>query len=201
MMKKMTLVVLSLLLTAMTWAQNATKILDQTAAKLKAAGDVKIGFTLEVEGGSSTGYIKLQGQKFVLNMGGSIIWFDSKTMWTYLKNNDEVNVTEPSAAEVAKMNPYAFLSFYKNGYAAKMGGGTSKAYEVVLTGNSNSPFKEVIVRINKSSYIPTSIRMTSAKGAQTYIRCNSFLKNQKYKSSTFQFNQKNYPNAELIDLR
>ena len=200
-MKKIALILMGLMLTLLAESQDATKILDKTAATMKAAGNVKIGFTLEVEGGSSTGYIKLQGQKFVLNMGGSITWFDGKTMWTYLKNNDEVNVTSPSASEVAKMNPYSFLTFYKKGYTAKMGGSTAKEHEVVLTGGAGSPYKKVVVRVNKSTNTPTSIKLTSSKDVLTTIKCNSFLKNQKYKVSTFQFNKKNYPNAEIIDLR
>ena len=183
------------------YAQNATKILDQSAATLRAAGNVKIGFTLEAEGGASTGYIKLQRQKFVINMGGSITWFDGKTMWTYVKANEEVNVSNPSADAVAKMNPYAFLSFYKKGYTAKMGKSSAKENEVVLTGKQGSPFKKVVVRINKSTKYPSVITMTSSKGAVTTIRCNSFLKNQKYTTATFQFNKKNYPNVEVVDLR
>ena len=200
-MKKMVFTLMAMVLAVMVQAQDATKILDESAATLKAAGNVKIGFAIEVEGGSSNGYIKLQGQKFVINMGGAISWFDGKTMWTYVKDNDEVNVTEPTAAEVAKMNPYSFLSFYKNGYTAKMGTGTAKAHEVVLTGVEGSSFQKVVVRVNKSTHYPTSVRMTSTKGVETYIRCNSLQKNQKYKSSTFQFNKKDYPHVDVIDLR
>lgn len=183
------------------YAQTATQLLDQSATALKAAGNVKIGFTFDAGGGSSTGYIKLQRQKFVINMGGTITWFDGKTMWTYVKANDEVNVTTPTPEAVAKMNPYAFLSFYKKGYTAQMGKSTAKEHEVVLTGKNGSPFKKVVVRINKSTKYPSVITMTSSKDAVTTIRCNSFLKNQKYKDSTFQFNKKNYPNVEVVDLR
>ncbi|MBO7557841.1 MAG: outer-membrane lipoprotein carrier protein LolA [Bacteroidaceae bacterium] len=200
-MKKITLLLMMLVVTVALYAQNATNILDNSAATMRAAGNVKIGFTLEADGGASTGYIKLQRQKFVINMGGTITWFDGKTMWTYVKANDEVNVTTPSPDAVAKMNPYAFLSFYKKGYTAKLGKSTAKEHEVVLTGKNGSPFKKVVVRINKSSKYPTVITMTSSKDAVTTIRCNSFLKNQKYKDSTFQFNKKNYPKAEVIDLR
>lgn len=201
MMKKITLTLMVLVWTLMSYAQTATQLLDRSAATLRAAGNVKIGLTMEVEGGSSTGYIKLQRQKFVINMGGSITWFDGKTMWTYVQANDEVNVTTPSADAVAKMNPYAFLSFYKKGYTAKMGKSTAKEHEVILTGKQGSPYKKVVVRINKSTRYPSVITMTSSKDAVTTIRCNSFLKNQKYKDSTFQFNKKNYPNAEIVDLR
>jgi outer membrane lipoprotein-sorting protein len=200
-MKKFLLIGMMMVAAVVMYAQNATKILDQSAATLRAAGNVKIGFTLEAEGGASTGYIKLQRQKFVINMGGSITWFDGKTMWTYVKANEEVNVSNPSADAVAKMNPYAFLSFYKKGYTAKMGKNSAKENEVVLTGKQGSPFKKVVVRINKSTKYPSVITMTSSKGAVTTIRCNSFLKNQKYTTATFQFNKKNYPNVEVVDLR
>lgn len=200
-MKKIIVTWMVLVLAMMSYAQNATQLLDKSAATLRAAGNVKIGFTLEAEGGSSTGYIKLQKQKFVINMGGTITWFDGKTTWTYVKANDEVNVTNPSADAVAKMNPYAFLSFYKKGYTAKMGKSTTKEHEVLLTGKSGSPFKKVVVRLNKSTKYPTVITMTSSKGDVTTIRCNSFLKNQKYTNATFQFNKKNYPNVEVVDLR
>ena len=200
-MKKIVFVLVSLFVALFAEAQNATQLLDRSASALRSAGNVKIGFTMEVDGGASTGYIKLQRQKFVINMGGSITWFDGKTMWTYIKANEEVNVTTPSADAVAKMNPYAFLSFYKKGYTAKMGKSTAKEHEVVLTGKSGSPFKKVVLRINKSTRYPSVITMTSSKDAVTTIRCNSFLKNQKYSVSTFQFNKKNYPNVEVIDLR
>lgn len=200
-MRRIFLIWTALLVAVMLHAQNATSVLDKSAATLRAAGNVKIGFTMELEGGTSTGYIKLQRQKFVVNVGGSITWFDGKTMWTYVKANEEVNVTNPSADAVAKMNPYAFLSFYKKGYTVKMGKGTAKEHEVLLTGKSGSPYTNVVVRINKSTQYPTFIKMTSSKGAVTTIRCNSFLKNQKYKDSTFQFNKKNYPDAEIVDLR
>lgn len=182
-------------------AQNATQLLDKSAATLKAAGNVKIAFAVTAGGATESGYIKLQRQKFVLNMGGVITWFDGKTMWTYVKANDEVNISTPSADAVAKMNPYAFLSFYKKGYTAKMGKGTAKEHEVVLTGKEGAPYKRVVVRINKTTQYPTRITMTTTKDATTSIQCNSILKNQKYTDATFRFNKKNYPNAEVIDLR
>lgn len=201
MMKRILLAIVCLLTLCSVKAQDATKVLDKTATTLRAAGNVKIGFTLEANGASTVGYIKLQNQKFVLNVGGTITWFDGKTMWTYVKANEEVNVTTPSADAVAKMNPYAFLSFYKKGYTAKMGKGTAKEHEVILTGKSGSPYKRVVVCINKSTKYPTSITMTTSKDVTTKILCNSFLKDQKYKEATFRFNEKNYPDVEVIDLR
>ncbi len=198
---KYVLTVLMLLIANTLFAQDATKILDKTSSTLKSAGNVKIGFTMTADGNTANGYIKLQSRKFVVNMGGTITWFDGTTMWNYVKKNEEVNVTTPSQDEVAKMNPYAFLTFYKNGYTATMGNSTSKEYEVKLIGQSSSAFSSVVIKVDKNTYEPTYIRMNSTKGNTTEIRCNSFLKNQKYTEATFKFNKKNYPNVEVVDLR
>lgn len=182
-------------------AQDATRILDKSAAALKAAGSMKIDFVLDVGGGENSGYIKLQGRKFVWNMGGSTVWFDGKTMWTYVKSNDEVNVTTPSANAVAKMNPYSFLSFYKDGYTTQMGKSSAKEHEVVLTGKKAGAYKRVVLRIDKHTDLPSSITMVTQKDETTRIRCKSIAKNQKYNESTFRFNSKYYPTAEVVDLR
>lgn len=186
---------------SMLFAQNATQILDKVSATLNASGNVKVGFSLDVDGNSGTGYIKLQGKKFIVNMGGSITWFDGKTMWTYVKENEEVNVTNPTAAQVAKMNPYAFVSFYKKGYKASIGKSTASVHEVILTGQDGSAYSSVVLEINKKTNLPQTIMLASAKGGSIKINCNSFLKNQKYTDATFRFNKKNYPKADVIDLR
>ena len=89
-MRRYTILLLALLSTILPLhAQTATDILDQSAAALKAAGDARIDFTANMDGSSGKGYIKLQGKKFVLNLGGMITWFDGKTMWSYVVKNEE----------------------------------------------------------------------------------------------------------------
>lgn len=183
-------------------AQDATKILDKTSAAIKSAGSSKIGFSVKSDGEAMTGYIKLQGQKFVMNAAGQIVWFDGTTMWNYVKKNEEVNVTTPSAAEVSKMNPYSFLSFYKKGYSAKMGKSNAKEYEVILTAKeASAPYKQVVVRVSKSTSHPTFISMTSSKGGTMSVSCTSFAAKQNYTDATFRFDKKKFPKAEVIDLR
>ena len=101
---------LLLLLPQLLLAEGATAILDKAAARFKAAGDVKIGFQVSTEAGSTTGYIDIAGNKFHCDMGGTRVWFDGTTLWNYVKANEEVNVTTPSEAETARLNPYSFIT-------------------------------------------------------------------------------------------
>ena len=180
-------------------AQDAKKILDKSAAAFTKAGNVKIGFSANVNGNNAGGTICISGNKFQLNTGDLIIWFDGKSMWNYVVVNDEVNVSHPSAKEVARMNPYSFLTLYKKGYDCSMGKSSSTEYEVILKGQKGSAYNRITVRMSKKSYQPTYIK-TEAKSAME-IKVNSFASKQNFPASTFTFDKKKYPNAEIVDLR
>lgn len=198
--KIMMLALLMMSALGMSAAENATKILDKTAAEYKKSGDVKIGFTITVSEQSTTGIIQLSGQKFCCTTGGGIAWFDGKTMWHYVKANEEVNVTNPTEKELSKMNPYAFLNLYKSGYTAKLTKTTAKSYSITLTGKKGSAYKSIDLEIDKASYQPLYIKMQTAKRS-TVINVNSYLKNQKFPASAFTFNKKEFPAVEIVDLR
>ncbi|MCM1313473.1 MAG: outer-membrane lipoprotein carrier protein LolA [Bacteroides sp.] len=181
-------------------ADTPVSILDKAAAKFKSAGGVNVGFTLTADGVSSTGSIRMLGSKFRASADGVTVWFDGKTMWTYVKQNEEVNVTAPSASEVARMNPYALLSIYKSGYKAAMGKSAKDYHEVVLTRQqADKPFKKIVVRVNRQNMQLMYVYMETDK-ASTTISITSF-KNEKLGDSTFVFNKKNYPGVDVIDLR
>jgi outer membrane lipoprotein-sorting protein len=116
-----------------------------------------------------------------------------------MKKNQEVNVTNPDAAKQQAMNPYAFISLYKKGYNLDMKTvGTN--YQVHLTAqNKKNAIKEMYILVNKSSYKLTQIKMRQSNGWTTINVSNLQTKN--LSDNTFRFNAKDYPQAEIIDLR
>lgn len=195
------LLLLSILLVSqLANAENATAILDKAAAKFRASGDVKIGFQVKTEAGSTTGYIDISGNKFHCDMGGTRVWFDGKTLWNYVKANEEVNVTNPSDAEAARLNPYSFITMYKKGYSCKMGKSTKAYHEVVMTGNKSSAYKSVVVQLDKKTYRPLYIKTQTAKN-NTEVTVNSYLPNQQFGAGQFSFSKKEFPGVEVVDLR
>lgn len=182
-------------------ATDAKSVLDKTTAEYKKCPSVTVQFEIMMGGDKDKGTILLQGSKFKTTLTNHITWFDGKTMWSYVKENEEVNVTTPTAAQLAKINPYAFLDIYKKGYDVEFGASTKTYYEIVLTANnSKSSIKKAIVRINKFDHHPEYIMMGGKKGDME-ISVISFKKGKKQPDSAFRFNKKKYPKAEVIDLR
>ena len=180
-------------------AQSAKSVLDKAAASVTVASGVKANFRMTTTTGNTSGTIAIKGKKFYATTPQAKIWFDGKTQWTYLKNNDEVNVSNPTEAQLQAINPYNFINLYKNGYTYTMNtAGTN--YVIHLTSNSaDRKIKELFITVNKKSYEPMQVKMLQGKKWTTFDITN--IKKEKIADSQFRFNSKDFPKAEIIDLR
>ena len=86
---------------------------------------------------------------------------------------------------------------YKQGYTATMTT-SGNSYIVTLKGKGKS-ISEMMITINKQSYVPSQIRMLQNKQWTTITVSN--FKKATLSDGLFRFNPKSYPNAEIIDLR
>ena len=194
---KRLLYIMMLLLPLSLQAQTAKQILDKTAAVVGNKGGATANFTLSGKYGNASGSIAIKGKKFCAQTPQATTWYDGKTQWTYVKKNQEVNVSTPSPSQQQSMNPYTFINIYKMGYdmsAKKVGAG----YEVHLKAQKKQAIKELYVTVNKN-YQPTQVKMLNDKGWSTITITN--FKKASLSDTAFRFNSKDYPNAEVIDLR
>ena len=180
------------------YGQSAKQVLDKTAAVVAAKSGAKASFTIKGDQMNASGIIAIKGRKFQASTPQATIWFDGKTQWTYLKKNDEVNVANPTEAELAAINPYNFIYMYKKGYKYTMEK-KNGSFIVHLTATDKRSIQEMCITINPKSYIPSQIRMRQQKGWTT-ITISGF-KQSKLSDGLFRFNSKDFPNAEVIDLR
>jgi outer membrane lipoprotein-sorting protein len=198
-MKKIVLVMSLLLVCTLSFGQTAKSVLDKTAAVVSNQGGVQATFTMSGGMGNVGGTIAVKGRKFHATTPVATVWFDGKTMWTYMKKNDEVNVTTPNDAQLQKINPYNFINLYKKGYNMTMSTAAS-TYTVHLTAQGGSSnIKELFITVDKKSYHPTQVKMLQGKKWTTFDI--SELKTQTLADTMFTFNSKDFPSAEVIDLR
>ena len=179
-------------------AQTAKQVLDKTAAVVSAKSGAKASFSIKGNQMNASGTIAIKGKKFQATTPQATVWFDGKTQWTYLKKNDEVNIANPSEAELAAINPYNFIYLYKNGYKYTMEKKNGN-FIVHLTATGKRSIQEMSITINQKTYIPSQIRMHQQKGWTT-INITGFQQS-KLSDGMFHFNSKDFPNAEVIDLR
>ena len=198
-MKRLCFLITTVLLCTTTFAQTAKSVLDKAAANISVKSGVQASFKMSGSMGTTSGTIAVKGKKFHATTPQAIVWFDGKTQWTYMKNNDEVNVTTPTEAQLQAINPYNFINLYKNGYTATLNK-SGKDYVVHLTTSSkDKKIREMFISVNKSSYHPTQVKLL--QGTKWTIFDITDLKKQNIPDTQFRFNAKDFPQAEVIDLR
>ena len=181
------------------FAQSAKSVLDKAAATITTQQGVRANFKMTTTTGSTSGTIAIKGKKFYATTPQATVWFDGKTQWTYVKNNDEVNVSNPTEAQLQAINPYNFINLYKQGYAYTMNtAGVDYVVHLTATG-SQRKIKELFISIDKKNYQPKQVKMLQGKKWTTFDISN--IKKGKMADSQFRFNSKDFPKAEIIDLR
>lgn len=179
--------------------QQAMKVLNKTAAVVGRKGGAQANFTVSgKKTGTQTGTIAIKGNMFQARTKKAIIWYNGKTQWSYLKMTNEVNISTPNEAKRMSMNPYTFISMYKNSYNLSM---TTKGGNYVVhmvAQNKKRSVPEAYITISKS-YKPSVVRMRQGNDWTTIYVNNFVAKNQP--NSKFSFNAKDFPKADVIDLR
>ena len=202
-MKKTVLTMIMVLAALVGYAQNAAtakSVLDKTAAVIGRKGGACANFTISSQkNGSTSGTIAIKGNKFHARTPQAIVWYNGKTQWSYMKSTNEVNISNPTEAQRMSMNPYQFINMYKSGYTLAMKD-MGANYQIHMTAqNKQRSVQEMYILINKKTYVPSQIKMRQGNDWST-INVSNF-KAQNQSDNTFVFRAKDFPTAEVIDLR
>lgn len=199
-MKKIVVLITAVLFSALSFGQTAKQVLDKAAAAVSSKSGVTASFTMSsAQYGNTSGTISVKGRKFHASVPMATMWFDGKTQWTYMKKNNEVNVTTPTEAQLQAINPYIFINMYKKGFKYTMTSSASSHVVHLTATNQKQKVREMFITVSKKTNAPTEVKMLQGTKWTTFTITN--LKNMKLADSEFSFNSKDYPTAEVIDLR
>ena len=194
--------------------EKAKGILDKMSAKYQNIPVYKTNFvyrlTNKVEeiDEQFSGEIMVKGEKYVLLMSDQEIYNDSETIWTYLKDANEVNVDYYMPDE-GDLSPNNIYSAYKKGYRykwneiKKLGSRTLDVVEMQPE-NPKDPdkmFFKIILNIDQSDYTIHSWEMFDRAGNVFSYTISGFNPHFQADDDFFVFNESKYPDVEVVDLR
>lgn len=190
-------------------AQNGTAALDRVVEKIRRSGDLSAAFTLTVYNvlnepvDKQSGTIKLSGDKFYWTTPAMTVWYNGQLQWAYVKASEEVNLTEPTPAEIASINPYTLITTYKQNFNVKaLKAKNSQQRVAELTPKKKgTQIDRVVLTVNASNWMPQSFQIYYSDRTHSTIALSRLVTGQNFSDATFVFDKKQYPKAEVIDLR
>jgi len=151
---------------------------------------------------SNSGVFIIKGTKFLLEMDDNKVWFDGKTQWALMLENNEVSITEPTVAEIAQINPMAILSGFKaksNLKFSKLKSAKNHIVELTPKLKAND-FTKIEVQIEKNTGNLKSMKLFTKDGT-TLLTLNNYKSGIKISDDTFTFNKLKYKGITINDLR
>lgn len=184
-------------------ADNAPSIVGRAVTKFQSAPSLTIRFDIKAHGQVSTGTMTVAGDRFRLDLGGMLTWYDGRDQWTYIKADNEITITQPTVEELAQINPFAIISSIRGRFNASLISTDAHTDNVAFTPRSKASagITNMTVKFNKTTSWPTEITIVTDNGETGQITVKSVTPGGKLPVSNFSCNTKQYPKAEIIDLR
>lgn len=202
-MKKLLILIFSVVITFPALGQRATEILDAVNKKYTSLSAYSCDFKFS---GSSSGKgsFLAKGNKYKLSFGGQEIYNNGKDVAIYMPETNEVNISNYNSGDESDFSPNNIFKLYKKGYNATYKqelNVAGKKYDVItLSPKERSSISKIEMNISKTDRLVSSWTVFDKSGKTTYSVSN-FKANPKVSDSQFSFDKSKHPNVEVVDLR
>lgn len=215
-MKQVFLIVILLVAFAVTKAQDdkSKSILDKVTENTKSFKTISAEFTYSLDNDEmdihekNEGNIKIKGKKYVVSIpnSGFQIYSDGTTIWNYMKNGNQVTVSNIDDSGSDLMDPANLFNIYEKGFQSKFVEEKTqdgKAVYVIdlFPETDEQDVKKITVIIDKASMMIHSARLSSTDGNIYGVDVKKLETNLDLPDSDFVFDESKYPDLEVIDLR
>jgi len=185
-------------------------ILKQISDKTKQYTSVKIEFTYKYENEKNKisdvkeGDIVIHGNKYRMNVAGQLIINDGTTVWTYLKDAEEVTINKYKETKES-ITPQKIISDYNKDFKPKLireYTEKGKTYMIIdLTPNISRSFYKVRIIVDKGLQQVRSSVFFEKEGNKFSYEVKKLIPNVEIDDNMFSFDPKDYPGVEINDMR
>ena len=153
---------------------------------------------------NGTLFVKSKLNKYKVSVGNQELISDGKVQWTYLKNDNEVQISDINTSPDA-LNPAQIFTIYEKGFKYVYLGETKlngKVYQnIELAPIATRSFSKIKLRIDKVNKQISNIVVNDKNGNVYTYFIKTFTPNVKVPETTFSFDPKKHPGVEIVDLR
>jgi outer membrane lipoprotein carrier protein len=213
-MKRLTIVGFLCLLVLNSYSQTdpkAQEILKGVSAKYKSYKSLTASFKLNLldkktnKAQNQSGTVTLKGSMYHLAMADQEVMSDGKVMWTFLKESNEVQISEVEEKSDG-LSPTTIFTMYEKGFKTKYKGDKTEngnmMQQIELFPEDNKKnYIKILISINKKDKYVNSATVYDKNGNIYTYSITKFTPNAAVNDDMFTFNKAKYPGVEIVDLR
>ncbi len=190
--------------------KKATEILDRVIEKTESQKTLEIEFIYSMHNleadihDDKEGILLVMGDKYKLTFVQQIMISDGKTLWTLLPDDKEVMINDVEENSEA-ITPSNLLNSYGDNYKSKylrednINGKTVELIE--LTPLEGKTYTKIELAIEKGMDQIYSFSMFDKNGSTYSYTIKKYTANKTVSEFEFIFNEADYPDYEIVDMR
>ena len=189
----------------------SSKILEDLSIQTKSYENIHVNFMFTFKNESQDifeeqeGNIKIDSNRFRLEINKQIVISDGINQWIYLKEANEVQIMEYDA-EDDMMSPNKLFTIYEQGYKSEYIElkeiDSKKIHIIDLFSIESNAFRKIQLQIDSNTLQLFNIILYDKNGGSfTYLITDFKTNFEKNNNNEFLFNLTEYPDVEVIDLR
>lgn len=189
---------------------KATELLKQASAKIRSYNTLEIDFAYEMANTAMninekmTGKVWSKGDRYYMKVGDNVFISDGKTVWNYLDDLEEVHINTVDNAD-GGITPTGLMANFEKDFRGKyirQETFQGKRVDIIdLVPNTAGAFFKYRLALDASSLLPAYITAHDRQGGTFTYTFNQIKPNVNVPDSRFVFNIKDFPGADIIDLR
>ena len=187
-------------------AVDASAVLDKALAGLKKSLPVRMDYDYEVfdvdgeQLQSDKGIIYIDNNRYALLMQDMKVWCDGKVQWSYMREVDEIYVTDADSDEAQNLSPLYIMEYYREGYSvsAVSEGGT---VAVTLKSMSGGDVESVQLFIRESDCRLVSMVISMPGQGSVLVKLDGYVANCGVGDEVFKCPVDEFAGCEIIDMR
>ena len=186
---------------------KASALLDEVSKKATSFKSIKVDLSYTMFNAKAkineekTVTLLVSGDKYKMSAAGQTILCDGKTIWTYIKESNEVQVNALENKDDA-LTPSKLLTSYNSNYKSKIiKSNDPTAESVELIPNTNKNFTRAILEIDKAKKQIKSFALYDKSGNVFTYKVKTYVTDSPVTDADFTFDAKKFPGVEVIDMR
>ena len=186
--------------------EKAEKILKDLSANTKSYSYMDVDFdfifinTSQDINESQKGNIKINQNKFRLDLNQQLIISDDSIQWIYLKESNELQIMEYDSQD-EMISPNKLFTIYENGYKSQYIELKENNHIIDLFPIESNEFKNIQLHIDQDKIQLKKIILFDKNGGSFSYSITKLITDKEIDENAFRFNEANYPDLEIIDLR
>jgi outer membrane lipoprotein carrier protein len=192
---------------------KANTILQSLSKKTKAYKSIKADFNITMYGKdkkvteTQKGKLIVKGGKYRLEVKNQVVISDSTTMWTYLKDANEVQINNVDHSDKGTISPTNIFTIYDKGFKSHfdkeetVNGATIESIDLYPKHPEKEKYHTLKLTIDKTKNQITGIQVFMKDGTTVEYTIDTFSADTDLLDATFKFNTKDYPGIDVEDLR